>query len=238
MRLVILQQPRAARACGHGERDRRVIDPPPVLQLKLQDYDSTSAHDRDLLRSKYNMVHCTLLSVSDRDAPIEASEDVSRIHDPNDPNKDLRRLMGSLTIDPFIGDDMYASRSIPKGARVAPFYIFFDLSCRVIGLYRLRFTMLPVQVQAVQAGGRIEAVTTVDSDVFEVFSAKDFPGMSASSELIRELKRQGASVPVKKGNESKRGRRTRRRGSDTDGSDSDASDDAGMSTAAGKKPRS
>ena len=89
-----------------------------------------------------------------------------------------------------------------------------------------------------QAGGRIEAATIVDSDVFEVFSAKDFPGMSASSELTKELKRQGASVPVKKGNEAKGGRRTKRRGSDTDGSDSDASDDAGMSKAAGKKPRS
>lgn len=33
--LTVRQQPAAARSCGFGERDRRVIDPPPIVQLRF-----------------------------------------------------------------------------------------------------------------------------------------------------------------------------------------------------------
>ncbi|KFY19523.1 hypothetical protein V491_04387, partial [Pseudogymnoascus sp. VKM F-3775] len=33
--LHMRQQPLAARACGFGERDRRVVDPPPILELRI-----------------------------------------------------------------------------------------------------------------------------------------------------------------------------------------------------------
>ena len=46
-------------------------------------------------------------------------------------------------------------------------------------------------------------IAEVNSDVFEVFSAKDFPGMRASSVLTKGLKLQGANVQVKKGSEGK-----------------------------------
>ena len=62
---------------------------------------------------------------------------------------------------------------------------------------------------------------TIDSDIFEVFSAKDFPGMRASTALTKELKRQGATVSVKKG----KGQR-KRGGSGSDKSSSDESDGA------------
>lgn len=146
--------------------------------------------------------------------------------------------MGSLSISPFIGEDVYASPYLRKESRIGTYYIFSDISCRQNGLYRLRFYLMPLNMSTTETGGRAETVITVTSDVFEVFSAKDFPGMSASSELTKELKRQGASVPVKKGNESKGGKKTKKRGSDSDGSTSEGSDDAGMSKAAGKKPRS
>lgn len=42
-------------------------------------------------------------------------------------------------------------------------------------------------------------IECVDSDVFEVYSAKDFPGMRPSTRLTKELKRMGAAVSVKKG---------------------------------------
>ena len=222
IRLVIRQQPRAARACGHGERDRRVIDPPPILQLLLVNYDPNSPTDRAILRSPFNMVTCLLHSVpSGGGTPESVGQDVSRIHDPNDPGRDLRRLMGSLTTSPFIGKDVDADPSVPENARIGAYYIFSDLSCRQNGKYRLQFTLIPVDMTTVVPGGRAETITTVTSDIFEVYSAKDFPGMLPSSALTKELKRQGAQVPVKKGNEGRVAKKGKRHGSDSDASASD-----------------
>ena len=48
--LTMRQQPIAARACGFGERDRRVIDPPPIVQLSLRDFNPKSSADIAELR--------------------------------------------------------------------------------------------------------------------------------------------------------------------------------------------
>lgn len=37
--LVIVQQPIRARMCGFGEKDRRPISPPPILQLIVKTKD-------------------------------------------------------------------------------------------------------------------------------------------------------------------------------------------------------
>ncbi|POG57577.1 velvet factor, partial [Rhizophagus irregularis DAOM 181602=DAOM 197198] len=35
--LIVSQQPLRARMCGFGEKDRRPIDPPPIVQLVVTD---------------------------------------------------------------------------------------------------------------------------------------------------------------------------------------------------------
>lgn len=137
--------------------------------------------------------------------------------------------MGTLVASPFIGTDPEAPPSADSNARLGCFFIFPDLSCRQNGVYRLRFTLMKVNVEMIPTGGRSSMVGTVESDVFEVFSAKDFPGMRASTALTKELKRQGATVSVKKGNEAKAGKKVKKRGSTT--SDRSASDDSDSGTA-------
>ena len=197
------------------------MDPPPILQLKLENYNPGSQSDREILRSPFNLVNCLLFYAPSWEAPISECRDVSSINDPADPSGDTKRLlMGSLATSPFIGQDVYAT-ALPKEARIGTYYIFSDLSCRRSGLYRLQFLLTPVSISSVSPHSTTPVSRPVTSDVFEVFSAKDFPGMSASSELTKELKRQGASVPVKKGNEGKSSRKGKKRGSDSDGSSSD-----------------
>ena len=210
-RLTIVQQPRAARACGHGERDRRMIDPPPILQCSLTDYDSESSEDVAKLRSTWNIVHCFLHSVSDQSTPDSAGNDVSQITDPNDANRQLRRLMGTLHMNPFIGIDPKTPSTASETARIGSFYIFHDLSCRQTGLFKLHFQLLVVDMDFVYPGNRSFVVASATSDVFEVFSAKDFPGMLPSTELTKELRRQGATVAVKRGNEGRPGKNQLRR---------------------------
>ncbi|KAJ8613285.1 hypothetical protein MRB53_036972 [Persea americana] len=86
-------------------------------------------------------------------------------------------------------------------------FIFPDLSCRSQGDYRLRFTlmMLPRDAQpgtgtvTGEGDGVVPVTATLDSDAFTVFSAKDFPGMKASTPLTVMLRDQGVSVQLKKG---------------------------------------
>ena len=211
--LVIRQQPIAARACGFGERDRRVIDPPPILQMTLADFDPNSEDDLALLRWPMNVVHCALYSVPTASSTIAAGHDVTTTPDPNNTDKHSRRLMGTLVASPFVGADPEAPPSENENARLGCFFIFHDLSCRQNGLYRLRFTLMVVGADLMSVGGRTPTMAVADSEIFEVFSAKDFPGMRSSTPLTRDLKRQGANVQVKKGNEGKASRKEQKRAS-------------------------
>jgi len=200
--LGIRQQPIAARACGFGERDRRVIDPPPIVQLSLKDFDPQSPDDISELRWPFNIVHCALLSVSSQSSAQDATSDVTMVQDPNQSNRQSRRLMGTLVSSPFVGTDPETPESSHQNARLGCFFVFPDLSCRQNGLYRLRFTLMKVNMPNMSSpseGGQGSIAGSVDSEIFEVFSAKDFPGMRASTALTKELKRQGATVSVKKG---------------------------------------
>lgn len=79
--LHIRQQPIAARACGAGDRDRRPVDPPPIVQILLTDFDSNSQEDRDLLQDPRFTVGCLLFPVSPSLPYAEPTEAHSRERD-------------------------------------------------------------------------------------------------------------------------------------------------------------
>ncbi|KAL8663190.1 MAG: hypothetical protein Q9168_008137 [Polycauliona sp. 1 TL-2023] len=190
--LTVRQQPINCRACGMGERDRRLVDPPPIVQLSLHDFDPTSQADVDALKTNYNVLHCSLMDSS--------GKNISQVPDPYDPQKMSRRLTGSLIASQFIGTDPEAPPSTIPDARLGCFFIFPDLSCRQTGIYKLRFTLMRIDIEIMPTGSSKNLVIqVVDSDPFEVFTPKDFPGLKASNELMKDLKRQGANVSIKKG---------------------------------------
>lgn len=197
-----------------------MIDPPPILQLTLDDYDPTNPEDVSKLRSPWNIVACLLYSVPNRSASISDGHEVTEIPDPNNQGKTLRRLMGSLVMNPFVGVDPSTPDTASEAERIGSYFIFHDLSCRQNGLYRLHFCLTPVNM-LLPHGSSARISATAVSDVFEVFSAKEFPGMVTSSALVHELKRQGATVSVKRGNEGRR----RRGGARRSGSDEEANED-------------
>ena len=220
--LKIRQQPIAARACGFGERDRRVIDPPPIVQMSLKGFNPRSSSDVAELRWPFNVVHCALLSVGQRSSGSANAPDVTTVEDPNQSNRISRRLMGTLVASPFVGIDPEAPSSSDDNARLGCFFVFSDLSCRQNGHYKLRFTLMKISMPNMTENGRGSVAGCVDSDTFEVFSAKDFPGMRASTALTKELKRQGATVSVKKGKSPKKRSGSASERSSDEGSDGDA----------------
>lgn len=208
--LLIRQQPAAARACGFGERDRRVIDPPPILELKVTDRETGKpAQDHNGMLA----LHCTLLSPDSEENQTE----VPPAH-PDMPA--TRRLMGTLITSQYQAKDEHG-----VGGN---FFVFPDLSCRSPGKYRLRFKLLRIDPQTIMLpGAKQPAVALAMSDVFSVFTAKDFPGMRASSALLKSLRRQGLNVGVKKGSEARKGKGKAKKESSSgeDDEDSGASDD-------------
>lgn len=112
-----------------------------------------------------------------------------------------RRLMGQLVASPSVAKDEHDVEGC--------FFCFPDLSCRTAGRYRLRFVLMRIDPMNLHVGGFSPILTDVLSDVFTVYTAKDFPGMRPSSALTRALKLQGCNIQVKKGNEKSLARRRR-----------------------------
>ncbi|KAF3924856.1 hypothetical protein ABW21_db0204649 [Orbilia brochopaga] len=180
-RLVVRQQPVAARACGFGERDRRVIDPPPIVQLVAADPMDPSKEGG--IKYPWNVVHCTLYNIGGSSDETALEQQDKRL---------TRRLMGTLVSSPFVGQD--------ENAKEGCFFCFPDLSCRTHGKFRLRFALMCLDPNA-QPNTFTRVTTEVLSDVFTVYTAKEFPGMRPSTGLTKALKRQGCAISVKKGNE-------------------------------------
>ncbi|KAK5127858.1 hypothetical protein LTR85_004975 [Meristemomyces frigidus] len=203
--LVIRQQPAAARACGFGERDRRVIDPPPILELKITDRE-TGRPESDW--NAMLALHCTLLSPDGRDDETEVP--------PSHPEMlSTRRLMGTLVASPYPAKD--------ENGVAGTFFVFPDLSCRSPGKYRLRFKLMRIDPTMMMPGMSSPSVATVTTEIFSVFTAKDFPGMRASSGLLKSLRRQGLNVGVKKGSEARKGKgKTKKESSSSDEDDDDS----------------
>lgn len=107
-----------------------------------------------------------------------------------------KRLMGNLVASSFWGHD--------ENGEEGCFFCFPDISCRTPGKYRLKFSLVAVNARP---GTRSPVKVEVLSDVFQTFSAKEFPGMSESTALAKALKSQGCNIPTKKGNEKPGGKR-------------------------------
>ena len=160
-------------------------------------------------------------------------QDVTAVAEPNNAGKLTRKMTGTLATSAFPATDPDIPASPIPNARLGCFFIFSDLSCRQVGRYRLQFKIMKVGSEHLLSGSRLPVLRSVESAPFEVYSAKDFPGMKASTPLIVDLKRQGALVSVKKGIEARSvGNRPRKGGSSSsDGNESSTSARASASNA-------
>ncbi|KAK1691566.1 velvet factor-domain-containing protein [Colletotrichum godetiae] len=200
------QQPMAARCCGYGERDRRVIDPPPIVQLRINNPDLTPDDLYNKIHHPAYVVHCSIWNV-------DGETDETNM--PNDGMRPGKRIMGSLVSSPFVGQD--------ENGNEGCFFCFPDMSVRTPGSFRLKFVL--VVVDPTHMARKAPIRSTIMSDIFVVYSAKDFPGMQASTPLTKRLKEQGCLISIKKGNEKSGGKNARRQVDSDD--DEDEEDNGG-----------
>ncbi|KAH7354169.1 velvet factor-domain-containing protein [Plectosphaerella cucumerina] len=199
------QQPRAARACGFGDRDRRCIDPPPILQLAINNPSITAEEHRARLHYPFYVVHCTL---------YDETGEVDCTYMP-DGFPRQKRMMGNLASGPFVAKDEFGTEGC--------FFPFPDMSIRTPGEYRLKFSFVMLEPQSGVVGRSYSIGSIVFSDKFLVSSAKDFPGMVESSPLARTLKEQGYLISIRKGGDSRKGRGGRRKKAEESSDESDES---------------
>ncbi|KAG0648055.1 Velvet complex subunit 1 [Hyphodiscus hymeniophilus] len=202
--LKVIQQPERARACGSGAKssaDRRPVDPPPVVELKIfevvgrdpkQDPDITFAYNANFFL--FATLELARPMAHGRVPPPQAAQ------------------VPVLTGMPVSGM-AYLDRPSEAG-----YFIFPDLSVRHEGKYRLSFNLYEETKEPDEDADKDPAVESnlnihagqqdpeasfdwrmeLKSDVFDVFSAKKFPGLAESTPSSRTVAEQGCRVRIRR----------------------------------------
>ncbi|WPV11974.1 hypothetical protein CLAFUW4_03583 [Fulvia fulva] len=188
--MQVLQQPMRARACGQGAKssaDRRPVDPPPIVELKIFEGEK-----RDDIT--YTM-HANYFLF----ATLEQARPMAHAR-----GQDRNSTHPVLTGTPVAGM-VYLDRPNPAG-----YFIFPDLSVRHEGKYRLSFSLYEELKNAkdedkldeggANAGGDAHVThrLEVKSKPFHVYSAKKFPGLTESTSLSRMVAEQGCRVRIRR----------------------------------------
>ncbi|KAK9723085.1 hypothetical protein K7432_002144 [Basidiobolus ranarum] len=158
--------------CGIGEKaDRRPIDPPPIIQLRVSDaavkLDKTS-----FLYNPYYFMYASLMLA-------DSDDEMHLLHDGK-----TRSTTGSLV------SSLYHLKDVNNSD--GGFFVFPDLSVRMEGRYRLKFTLFEI------VGMEVFYCSSICSDTFTVYSAKRFPGMEESTFLSRSFADQGLKIRIRK----------------------------------------
>ncbi|KAL2021582.1 hypothetical protein VTK56DRAFT_7081 [Thermocarpiscus australiensis] len=200
--LKVIQQPERARACGSGPKssaDRRPVDPPPVVELRIyegQTWELAQEKDITFLYNANFFLFATLeharVIAHARGAPAP----------PNTPPV--------LTGMPVSGM-AYLDRPQEAG-----YFLFPDLSVRHEGRYKLTFNLYEetkedkdkdkdedegkpnIQGLNPATGGSFDFRMEVKSQEFVVYSAKKFPGLAESTQLSRVVAEQGCRVRIRR----------------------------------------
>jgi hypothetical protein len=80
--------------------------------------------------------------------------------------------------------------------------------CSLLMMLRLRFSFVNVGAPGASGNGAINVgkapvLASVFSDVFQVYSAKKFPGVCESTPLSKCFASQGIKIPIRKDNPNK-----------------------------------
>ncbi|THH19155.1 hypothetical protein EW146_g1964, partial [Bondarzewia mesenterica] len=214
--LSVRQQPKQARMCGVGA-DRRPIDPPPIVQLRVIDHNrrthpritagcfdaAPAAFGQTFLQNPYYFMFASLAKPDD-DTELHWMKDGK-----------TRCTTGSVV------SSLYHLKDSENDNRDAGFFVFPDLSVRQEGSYRLKLSLFEVVGLGFSEGLHAQASHTfvfamtwsltvfsnrsnvyhcksIFSAPFYVYTAKKFPGMEESTPLSCSLADQGIKIRIRK----------------------------------------
>ena len=156
---------------GVKDKDKKPVDPPPILALVINDPVS-SLH----IQSPYLFVSAVLEDTDSEKAGKKSP------HGPPTQNA----LTGSTV------SSLHKLKDIDNVETA--FFVFGDLAVKKEGVFRIRFDLLQIDLMSRE----VTHLTSVLSDAFEVQSARVFKGLSESTFLTRSLSDQGVRLRVRK----------------------------------------
>ncbi|KAF8970630.1 velvet factor-domain-containing protein [Flammula alnicola] len=181
--LIVRQEPKQARMCGvGGKADRRPIDPPPIVQLRVIDPVAQQAGASNTTPSRRRRNSST---GSAPDSPTPSSSSTARPHSdeamdaasyahlarPDDDNE-LHWLKDGRTrcTTGSVVSSLYHLKDPQHNNEDAGFFVFPDLSVRTEGSYRLKLSLFEV------VSNNVRHCKSIYSAPFYVYTAKKFPG--------------------------------------------------------------
>ncbi|PLB38263.1 protein vosA [Aspergillus candidus] len=165
--LIIRQQPSRARVAGGKEKERKPVDPPPIVQIRVKEEGTYLA--QHYLQSPYYFMCCSLYDSSD-DSPVPVSPSTT--------------LTGTLV------SSLHRLKDVDNTD--GGFFVFGDLSIKIEGDFRLKFTLFEMRKEVVTY------LKSTISDRFTVSPPKSFPGMAESTFLSRSFADQGVKLRIRK----------------------------------------
>ncbi|CAG8577100.1 3680_t:CDS:2 [Paraglomus occultum] len=154
-RLKILEQPKCARRCGFGEKDRRIVAPIPILQLIVIDKVHNCLADVREHFTNGMIVKCDIFKQDHTEANLVNYSYAGQEHQGF-------TLVGNTTASGHLIQDF------EDAERMTVYFVFADLSVRTEG--------------------------SLFTELFEVSTAKNFPGVPKRSSLCQYLKRKGIKM--------------------------------------------
>ncbi|KAF9943067.1 hypothetical protein BGZ75_002792 [Mortierella antarctica] len=202
--LQMAQNPIRARMCGFGEKDRRPMDPPPILKLIVRNEDGTLA-DVSQMDVNFYMVVADIYSADQSTACTLVANPASTPQAVSIPG--AAQTMGESTMSVMSLSNPTASRNL-TGSIVSSgnllsnlenepgiYFVFQDISVRSEGVFTLKFSFtLPPTLDDPSSS----VMATAFSEPFTIYSAKKFPGMTESTALSKHFAKQGIKIPIRK----------------------------------------
>ncbi|KAI8058658.1 velvet factor-domain-containing protein [Gilbertella persicaria] len=166
--IILRQQPNQAKMSVPNERDRRSIEPPPILQVQW--LNCTPEHQKQSLQSPFYFMMVNLLPAEHPDitCPLPTQEYLSGTI-----VSSLHRLRDVDNVD-------------------GGFFIFGDLAVKKPGHFRLHFSLFEI------IDGIVGNCKNKLSEPFIVYTPKMYPGPIKSTFLSRTFSDQGIKIRVRK----------------------------------------
>ncbi|KAK3381508.1 velvet factor-domain-containing protein [Podospora didyma] len=181
--LEVRQQPVYARIAIGKEKDRKPIDPPPIVQLTVA---NAKDPNKTYLQNPYLILTAKLWPV-DKSEAKDATE-AAMLERQAEPKEN--DLLGTVV------SSLYSLKDTDNTQ--GGFFVFGDLSVRKEGIYKLQFVLYELRLT-----DRVcVMLARTMSDSFNVFPQKNFPGMAESTFLTRSFSDQGVRLRLRKDSRS------------------------------------
>ncbi|KAL1748312.1 velvet factor-domain-containing protein [Schizophyllum fasciatum] len=199
--------------------DRRPLDPPPAVRLRLFDVrDAGTARETEAEFAEYgDALGLGLVCTLDL-FPLPEGSACRRSPGPC-AEPPVHRVGGCAiyerekTTEALVGSTFVQPTCVTVDGRTALVFVFSDLAVKHEGAFLLRYRVF--DLFSLPRGHRDIAVQAeCFGAVFRIYTTKDFPGLPPSTALTREFARVGVRLSVR--DTGKRGSAKRRKRSDSD----------------------